>query len=161
MKRQHRVFGALLALSLALATAARDGRPASVTRLADAQPAPGCVWRELAVQIPPRVHGAAVFDSVDQRAYYYGGLDAGGSPSAAVVGVDFSDPDIEKAHLVPLPIEGQQPLPRWGHSGVFLPTDGDPIVYWIAGQQGGRFEPTATPITPMPARTRTPTPRPT
>ncbi len=130
-------------------------------RQADAQPATGCMWRELPVQIPARYHGAAVFDSIDRRLYYYGGLDAGGSPSAAVFGVDFSDLDIEKASLVSVPIEGQQPAPRWGHSGVFLPTDGDPIVYWIAGQQGGRFEPTATPITPRPVRTDTPTPRPT
>lgn len=150
---------ALAAASLSVASPQRLGLP--TVSGSSASQIPACVWRKLDVELPATYHAAAVFDSVDQKLVYYGGLDANGSPKADVLAIDFSDPDIEQAKLVPAPIEGQQPVPRWGHSGVFRPTEGDPIIYWIAGQSGGRFEPTATPITPMPVRTKTPTPRPT
>lgn len=158
--------GALLILGTALAAAVLwvesehwVGLPAASGNSTNQVPA--CAWHKLDVELPATYHAAAVFDSVDQKLVYYGGLDANGSPKADVLAVDFSDPDIGEAKIVPAPIEGQQPLPRWGHSGVFRPTEGDPIIYWIAGQSAGRFEPTATPITPMPVRTSTPTPRPT
>lgn len=148
----------LIALGAAALGRAALGPPMPARLQAQEEPA-ACRWRELAVQLPPRIHAAGVFDAVDHRLYYYGGLDPGGSSSAALTAIDFSDPDIEQARLVAAPIDGQQPEPRWGHSGVFVPTDPAPVIYWIAGQRGGRFEPTATPITPMPQRT--PTPRPT
>jgi len=123
----------------------------------DAQPR--CVWREAPAQVPPRLMAAGVFDDLDARLYTYGGLDPSGSPSASLHAVELGSADIDQVVSAAALVQGQQPEPRWGHAGVFrLDDSGEPEIYWIGGQRGGRFLPTATPVTviPRPTATRTP-----
>ena len=150
-------------MALALALAVDEVAPAERAPSPAATESASCRWEALPVEVPARSFGAGVFDPAERRLYYYGGIGVTGAASSQVDVIDLAAADLASASVSVASFDGAQPQTRWGHAGVLRPdVDGQPAIYWIGGQGGDHFEPTATPVPPItPRATRTSTPRPT
>lgn len=95
-----------------------------------------CTWTKLTAQMPQATHYAGVaWDSVNNKAYVYGGLNQSDEGNNAVQAIDLSMADATKATATTINPAGAR-LDLWGNAGFFRPKGDASTAMYLAGSKG-------------------------